>query len=206
MFIEGIRHVSADDIRFAEQLGYRIKLLGIASRTDHGIEQRVHPCMVKQSTPIAHVDGVFNAVVAEGDCVGRSIYEGRGAGAGPTASAVAADIVDIARGTKVPTFGVPVDALKAETPAAMDRRFGAYYLRLMVLDKPGVLADVANALRDENISVEQMIQPGRKPGEVVPMVMTLHETEEAAMNRAAARIAKFEAVVEPPRFIRIENL
>lgn len=206
MHVEGIRHVSAVDIDFADKLGYRIKLLGIAQATDHGIEQRVHPCMVPVSAPIATVDGVFNAVVAEGDFVGRSIYEGRGAGAGPTASAVAADIVDIARGNRSPVFGVPATALKARPVAAMDHRQGAYYMRLMVLDRPGVLADVAQALRAEGVSVEQMIQPGRAPGETVPMVMTLHDTTEAAMNKAVARIKALDAVVEPPRLIRIEHL
>ncbi|MEW5729624.1 MAG: homoserine dehydrogenase [Pseudomonadota bacterium] len=204
--IEGIGNVSADDIRFAERLGYRIKLLGIARMTGDGVEQRVHPCMVPLASPIAKVEGVFNAVVAEGDFVGRSIYEGRGAGAGPTASAVAADIVDIARGRAAPTFGVPVAALKSLPAAAMDRRQGAYYLRLTVVDKPGVLADVAAALRDEQISVEQMIQDARAPGDPVPMVMTLHDTDEAAMNRAIARIAKLDAVGEAPRIIRIEHL
>jgi len=206
MHIEGIRHVSAVDIDFADKLGYRIKLLGIAQATDHGIEQRVHPCMVPVATPIATVDGVFNAVVAEGDFVGRSIYEGRGAGAGPTASAVAADIIDIARGNRSPAFGVPVAALVAQPAASMERRQGAYYMRLMVLDRPGVLADVATALRAEGVSVEQMIQPGRAPGETVPMVMTLHDTVEADMNRAVARIAALDAVVEKPRLIRIEPL
>ena len=157
-------------------------------------------------TVIAHVDGVFNAVVAEGDFVGRSIYEGRGAGAGPTASAVAADLVDLARGCRTPTFGVPVGALKALPAAPLAARQGAYYMRLMVVDRPGVLADVAAALRDEQVSVEQMIQPGRAPGETVPMVMTLHDTDEAAMERAVARIGKLRAVVEPPRIIRIEHM
>lgn len=206
MHIEGIRHVSSVDFEFAEKLGYRIKLLGIAQRTPAGIEQRVHACMVKAETPIAKVDGVFNAVVAEGDFVGRSIYEGRGAGAGPTASAVAADIIDIARGCSVPTFGVPVEALEALPAAPMSGRQGAYYVRLMVVDKPGVLADVAAALRDEQVSVEQMIQPGRSPGETVPMVMTVHDTDEAAMLRAIDRIAANGSVVEPPRLIRIEHL
>lgn len=206
MHIEGIRHVSAVDIDFAEKLGYRIKLLGIARKTDTGIEQRVHPCMVPVKAPIARVDGVFNAVVAEGDFVGRSIYEGRGAGAGPTASAVAADLVDIARGCRTPTFGVPVGALKALPAAPLAARQGAYYMRLTVVDRPGVLADVAAALRDEQVSVEQMIQPGRAPGETVPMVMTLHDTDEAAMERAVARIGKLQAVVEPPRIIRIEHM
>jgi homoserine dehydrogenase len=206
MYVEGIRHVSAADIDFAEKLGFRIKLLGIARMTDHGIEQRVHPCMVPAKTPIATVDGVFNAVVAEGDFVGRSIYVGRGAGAGPTASAVAADLVDIARGCRTPTFGVPATLLKALPAAAMDRREGAYYMRLMVVDRPGVLADVANALRDEGVSVEQMIQPARAPGETVPMVMTVHDTVEAAMSKAVARIEALDAVVEKPRIIRIEHL
>ncbi len=206
MHIEGIRHISAVDIDFAEKLGYRIKLLGIARKTDKGVEQRVHPCMVPVKDPIATVDGVFNAVVAEGDFVGRSIYEGRGAGAGPTASAVAADLIDIARGCRTPTFGVPVDALKPLPVAPMAARQGAYYMRLTVVDRPGVLADVAAALRDEQVSVEQMIQPGRAPGETVPMVMTLHDTDEAAIERAVARIGKLQAVVEPPRIIRIEHL
>lgn len=206
MHVEGIRHISALDMDFAARLGYRIKLLGIAQATDHGIEQRVHPCMVPVNAPIATVDGVFNAVVAEGDFVGRSIYEGRGAGAGPTASAVAADLIDIARGNHSATFGVPVAALQARGVAAMERREGAYYMRLMVRDRPGVLADVAGALRAEGVSVEQMIQPGRAPGEAVAMVMTLHDTVEADMNRAVARIAALDTVVEPPRLIRIEHL
>jgi homoserine dehydrogenase len=204
--IEGIRHVSADDINFAEELGFRIKLLGIARETELGVEQSVHPCMVPLSAPIAHVEGVFNAVVAEGDFVGRSIYQGRGAGAGPTASAVASDLVDIARGANVPTFGVPVGALTAKPASPPDARKGAYYIRLMVVDRPGVLADVAAALRDESVSVEQMIQRARAPGETVPMVMTVHDTDQAAMERAVARIAAIDAVVEPPRLIRIENL
>jgi homoserine dehydrogenase len=204
--IEGIRHVSADDIRFADQLGYRIKLLGIARMTGQGVEQRVHPCMVPVKTPIATVDGVFNAVVAEGNFVGRSIYEGRGAGAGPTASAVAADIIDIARGCTVPAFGVPADALRALPAAPMDGRCGAYYMRLAVVDRPGVLAEVAAALRDEGVSVEQMIQPARSSAGGVPMVMILHDTVEAAMTRAVARIAALDAVVETPHIIRIESL
>ena len=111
VYIEGIRHVSPLDIEYAEELGYRIKLLAIARRTENGIEQRVHPCMVRDSAPIAHVEGVFNAVVVEGDFVGSTVYEGRGAGAGPTASAVVADLVDLARGRRMPAFVVPAAAL-----------------------------------------------------------------------------------------------
>ena len=204
--VEGIRHVSADDIVFAEELGYRIKLLGIARRTAHGIEQRVHPCMIPQAAPLARVEGVFNAVVAEGDSVGTTVFEGRGAGAGPTASAVVADIVDLARGLRLPVFAAPAAGLAPAETAAMERHAGPYYLRLVVVDRPGVIADVAAALRDERISMESMIQRGRAPGEAVPVVLTTHETEEAAMTRALARIEALGSVVQPPRMIRIESL
>ncbi len=205
VYTEGIRHVSRLDIEFADELGYRIKLLGIARLTEHGLEQRVHPCMVRRETPIAAVEGVFNAVVAEGDFVGRVVLEGRGAGAVPTASSVAADLVDIAAGRHVPAFGVPTAAL-AELPAApMERHQGAYYIRLMVVDQPGVIADVAAALRDEHVSLESMIQRGRAPGEAVPVVLTTHSTVEAAMRRALDKIAALDTVLEPPRMIRVED-
>jgi homoserine dehydrogenase len=202
---EGIRHISRLDIDFAEELGYRIKLLGIARLTEHGLEQRVHPCMVKRATPIAAVEGVFNAVVAEGDFVGRVVLEGRGAGAFPTASSVAADLVDIAAGRHVAPFGVPAAALAALSGAPMERHEGAYYIRLMVVDRPGVIADVAAALRDEHVSMASMIQRGRAPGEAVPVVLTTHVTVEAAMRRALERIAALDTVFEPPRMIRIED-
>ena len=206
VYVEGIRHVSALDIDFAAELGYRIKLLGVARLTPHGLEQRIHPCMVPRSTPIAHVEGVFNAVVVEGDFVGRVMLEGRGAGAQPTASAVVADLLDIAVGRWSPSFAVPTAALQARPSSPMARHIGAYYVRLMVVDRPGVIADIAAALRDEQVSMEQMIQRGRAPGEAVPVVLTTHETEEAAMRRALERIERLETVLEPPRMIRVENL
>ncbi|MBV8493280.1 MAG: homoserine dehydrogenase, partial [Alphaproteobacteria bacterium] len=205
VYTEGIRHVSRLDIDFAEELGYRIKLLGIARLTEDGLEQRVHPCMVPRGTPIAAVEGVFNAVVAEGDFVGRVVLEGRGAGAFPTASSVASDLIDIAAGRQIPAFGVPAAALAALPSAAMERHQGAYYIRLMVVDQPGVIADVAAALRDEQVSMESMIQRGRAPGEAVPVVLTTHATVEAAMRRAVDRIAALDSVLEPPRMIRIED-
>ncbi len=203
--VEGIRHVSAVDFDYADALGYRIKLLGIARRTDHGIEQRVHPCMVPKAAPIAAVDGVFNAVIAQGDFVDRVLFVGRGAGEGPTASAVVADLIDIARGRSTPTFGVPAAQLSEAQPSPMEARRGSYYVRLMVVDRPGVIADVAAAMRDQNVSMEQFLQRGRAPGEAVPVVLTTHDTEEAAMQRALATIADKESVVEPPRMIRIEQ-
>ncbi len=204
--VEGIRQISALDIAFAGELGYRIKLLGFARPTGAGIEQRVHACMVPVGTSIAHVEGVYNAVVTEGDFVGRNLCEGRGAGAGPTASAVVSDLVDIARGRSQPTFSVPATELRHLPAAPMAHHRGAYYIRLMVVDKPGVIADVAAALRDQEVSLESMLQRARAPGEAVPVVLTTHETEEAAMRRALERIALLDSVAEPPHMIRIEAL
>ena len=204
VYVEGIRRISALDIAFANELGYRIKLLGIARASEAGIETRVHPCMVPQSAPIARVDGVFNAVVAEGDFVGRVMLEGRGAGAGPTASAVVADLIDIARGRATPVWGAASGALSAAPSVPMSAHVGAYYLRLMVVDRPGVIADVTAVLRDAGISLESMLQRGRSPGEAVPVVLVTHETGEAAMLGALERIAALEAVLEPPALIRIE--
>jgi homoserine dehydrogenase len=202
--VEGIRNVSALDIAFANELGYRIKLLGIARQTDDGIEARVHPCMVPQSAPIARVDGVFNAVVAEGDFVGRVVLEGRGAGAGPTASAVVADLIDIARNRITPVWGAASTALSNAPSVPISAHVGPYYLRLMVVDRPGVIADVTAVLRDLNVSLESMLQRGRSPGEAVPVVLVTHETEESAMRDALTRVAGLDAVLEAPTLIRIE--
>lgn len=203
---EGIRRVSTEDIRYATELGFRIKLLASARRTEYGVEQRVHPCMVSERTPIAHVDGVLNAVVADGDYTGNTTYVGPGAGADATASAVVADLVDIARGRITPTFGVGASMLSDDPASPMERHRGAYYVRLHVLDRPGVIADVAAALRDEDVSMESMIQRSRSPGAGVTVVMTTHHTEEAGMRRALARIAALDAVLDPPCLIRIEDL
>ena len=162
--------------------------------------------MVSKDTPIAHVHGVFNAVVAEGDFVDRTVYEGRGAGQGPTASAVVADLVDLARGNVLPTFAVPVTSLQTAPAVPMEDHTGAYYVRLMVVDKPGVMADVAAILRDEDVSLESVLQRGRDPGEVVPVILTTHVTVEAGMGRALEKIGGLGLVVEPPRMIRIEQL
>ncbi|HTR88364.1 MAG TPA: homoserine dehydrogenase [Reyranella sp.] len=202
--VEGIRRVSAMDIQFAEELGYRIKLLGLARETKYGIEQRVHPCMVPLAAPIAHIEGVYNAVVVEGDFVGTTMFQGRGAGQGPTASAVVADLVDVARGRHMPAFVVPAARLSDMKVSPMGRHVGAYYIRLMVQDRPGVIAALSGALAKERISVESMLQRGRARSGQVPVVLTTHETEEAAMQRAAERIGKLKAVAEAPCLIRIE--
>jgi homoserine dehydrogenase len=210
VYVEGIRHVSPMDIEFAHELGYGIKLLGVAARVPDerggGIEQRVHPCMVPKDAPMNHVSGVFNAIEVAGDFVDTTIYEGRGAGEGPTASAVVADLIDIARGQRVPTFAVGAGDLKPAETIPMGRRRGAYYVRFMVVDQPGVFADIAAALRDNEVSMESVLQRGRAPDEKVPVVMTVHETEEDAMQRCVQAIAALDAVVEPPTLIRIEAI
>jgi len=203
--VEGIRHVSPIDIKFAEELGYRIKLLGITQLKDGAVEQRVHPCMVSKDTPISRVEDVFNAVVVEGNFVDRTVFEGRGAGEGPTASAVLGDLVDIARGLVVPTFSVPADKLSKIPSSSLVRHKGAYYIRLMVLDRSGVFADIARVLSDNNVSMESIIQRNRAPEEPVTLVLTMHETEEESMLAALDAIANLDSVVETPRMIRIEN-
>lgn len=203
--VEGIRNVSPVDIDFAKRLGYGIKLLGVAKQAGSAIEQRVHPCMVPVDAPINHVSGVFNGVVVDGDFVDSTIYEGRGAGAGPTASAVVGDLIDIARGLSVPAFGVATTALKSAVTVAMSKHIGPYYVHLTVDDKPGVFAEFAASMRDHNVSMEQVLQQRRGPGEPVDVVMTVHETKEEDMVNCLADIAEIEAVVEQPTMIRIET-
>lgn len=203
--VEGISHISDLDIQFASELGYKIKLLGVASRSNGTLEQRVHPCMVSINAPIATVEGVFNAVVCDGDFVDTIMQEGRGAGAGPTASAVVADIIDIARGISVPTFALPASDLEKIPTRPMAEHVGAYYIRLMLVDKPGVFADVANALRDHEVSIESLLQRVRDPGEPVPVVITTHDTLESNMVSALDTISALETVTEAPCMIRIED-
>jgi homoserine dehydrogenase len=201
--IEGLRRISAEDIAYAGELGYRIKLLGITRLADKGIEQRVHPCMVEIGSPVAHVEGPFNAIVAEGDAVEHAVFEGPGAGRGPTASAIVADIIDIARGDFSPAFSVPARMLRRSVPYPVAEHRGANYVRLRVVDEPGVIARVAAALRDANVSIESIIQRGQAEGDLVSMVMVTHETREGNMIQALDRIGRLKTVVEPPTMIRI---
>ncbi len=203
--VEGIRRIGALDIGFATELGYRIKLLGIARRSERGVETRVHPCLVPQHSPIAQVEGVFNAVVAEGEFVGRLMLEGRGAGAGPTATAVAADLIDIARGSLVPAWGASSGALSSLTSVPMSACRGDYYLRLSVIDRPGVIAEIAGVLRDCGVSLKSMLQHGSNAADgSVPIVLVTHETAESAMQDALSRIASLDVVLDAPTMIRIE--
>jgi len=206
VYTEGIRHISLLDIQFAHELGYRIKLLGIAAKTKAGIEQRVHPCLIPQHAAIANVEMAFNAVEVDCDFANTIVHVGPGAGAGPTASAVVADLIDIARGHQVPPLSVPASALKTVPTVPMDDHLGGYYVRLMVVDQSGVFAEIAAILRDHNVSMESVLQRGRAPGEPVPLVMTVHETSEASMCTALAEISALDAVTGTPCMIRIELL
>jgi homoserine dehydrogenase len=203
--VEGIEAVSTEDIRFAAELGYRIKLLGIARATANGIEQRVHPTMVPAGSAIARIDGVTNAVMIEAMPVGNLAFEGPGAGAGATASAVAADIADIARGSFNLPFIVPTASLKSRQSAPMAHHAGKHYVRLRVRDKAGVLAAITAILAKHDVSIESLLQHGRSPGEAVSIVMTTHECQELTMRAALAEIGALESLLAAPNFIRIET-
>lgn len=201
--IEGIRRISPLDIRYAAELGYRIKLLGHARRIDGVVSQSVRPCLVDRREPIATIDGVLNGVVIRGSFVQDVLLVGRGAGAGPTASAVAADIIDIARDLRPPVFGVPVERLAPATSQPEAAGEGAWYLRLLVRDQPGVLADIAAMLRDQRISLETVVQRGHEPDEAVDLILTTHQAAEPAMRSALASIAGLATVLEPPQLLPI---
>lgn len=215
--IEGIDSITPADIEAADELGYRIKLLGVAQRTPSGIEQRVNPAMVPKHTAIAEVGGVANAVAIEGDFIGNLLLVGPGAGAKPTASAVASDIVDIAAGFILPAFGVPSAKLKPFKRAAIGEHQGAYYIRLEVFDRPGAMASIARRMADQEVSLESIVQrrpkgakPGigatPEPGSVTPVILITHDTTEARIRKALDAIERDGKVAGRPQMIRIERL
>ena len=206
IYTQGIERIAPVDIAFAKEFGYRIKLLGIAGVGARGLEARVHPAMIRLNTPLADVMGVLNGVVTESNAAGVSVFEGRGAGGGPTASAVVSDLIDIARGLRVPAFGVPAARLKEAARAPLGEREGVFYLRFNVLDRPGVLATIASRLAEQSVSIESMIQRGRAPDEHVAIVIMTHEAREAAVIAAIKAIEASDAVVEAPCLIRVETL
>jgi homoserine dehydrogenase len=210
MKVEGIEHITAADIGFASEFGFRIKLLGVARQTydkngtSAGIDQRVHPAMVRARTPLANVDGAANGVVVDAGAAGSFFFSGRGAGEAPTASAVVSDIVEIARGSFGPVFGRPAASLKPLVPADPGAVQSAYYLRFEVLDVPGVLAEIAGHLSKANVSIESMIQRGRAPSESVAIVMITHEAAQHAVEGALKAIAASEKVRARPCMIPME--
>ncbi|WON73930.1 homoserine dehydrogenase [Nitrosospira sp. Is2] len=213
VYTEGIARLTREDIRYAEELGYRIKLLGLTRRTPGGIELRVHPTLIPARRLIANVEGVMNAVVVKGDAVGATLYYGAGAGAEPTGSAVVADLVDVTRmHTADPKHRVPHLAfqpdLLSDTPILpMEEVETSYYLRLRVLDKPGALADIARILADLGISIEAMVQKEPSEGEEqVDIIMLTHVTLEKHINAAIAKITKLPTMTGKVTRIRLEHL
>jgi homoserine dehydrogenase len=215
--VEGIETISQADIEAADDLGFRIKLLGVALATESGIEQRVHPAMVPKHSAIAEVSGVTNCVAIDGDFVGNLLLAGPGAGAKATASAVASDILDIARGDLAPPFGVPAARLRPYKRAKLGQHQGAYYVRLSVYDRPGAMARIAGRMGEQEVSLESIVQrrprgaqPGidarLAPGLPTPVILITHETKEAAIRAALDAIHKDGEVSEKPQMIRIEPL
>jgi homoserine dehydrogenase len=204
MTVEGIQHITPADIHFASEFGFRIKLLGVARRTASGIDQKVHPAMVRARSPLANVDGAANGILVDAGQAGPFFFSGRGAGEAPTASAVVADLVEIARGGDGPVFGRPAAGLAALAPASSDAAPTPWYLRFEVLDLPGVLAEIAGHLSQSGVSIESMIQRGRDHGAPVAIVMITHETPQSAVERALKAIAASDKVRARPCMIPME--
>jgi homoserine dehydrogenase len=202
--LEGIGAVTIEDIRRAADMGYRIKLLGVAQMTGRGLEQRMQPCLVPATSPLGQLQGGTNMVVLEGDAVGQIVLRGPGAGAGPTASAVMADVLDLARGIRVPTFGVPASHLRRVRPA-QGAVAAPYYLRLELIDKPGALAKVARVLGDAGISIDRMRQYGHEDA-TAPVLIVTHRTTRAALDEALAEMPETGVVAGEPVALRIEQV
>ncbi|MCA1978724.1 MAG: homoserine dehydrogenase [Thiobacillus sp.] len=212
-YTEGISKLTREDVKYAEELGYRIKLLGIARRAEAGIELRVHPTLIPERRLIANVDGAMNAVLVKGDAVGPTLYYGAGAGSEPTASAVVADLVDVTRlhtadpHHRVPHLAFQPDQLAATPILPMDEVRTAYYLRLRAFDRPGVLADITRILADRDISIDAMVQ--KEPGEgeeQVDIILLTHVTVEKNVNAAIAKIEALDTVAGKVMRIRLEEL
>jgi homoserine dehydrogenase len=211
--VEGITKLESQDIKYAEQLGYRIKLLGISKRTEAGIELRVHPCLVPAKRLIANVEGAMNAVMVQADAVGTTLYYGKGAGSEPTASAVIADLVDITRLhtadplNRVPHLAFQPDAMSSLPILSMDKVVTSYYLRLRVADEAGVLAKVTGILANANISIDAVLQREAGEGEnQTDLIILTHDCVEANMNQAMAQMQQLNTVLAPITRIRKEEL
>ncbi|MEM9349469.1 MAG: homoserine dehydrogenase [Pseudomonadota bacterium] len=200
--LEGIDRITIEDIRQAADMGYKIKLLGVAQLTERGLEQRMSPCLVPDTSPLGQLDGGTNMVVLEGSHVGQIVLRGAGAGEGPTASAVMGDLLDIARGTRLSTFGQPASSLIAAKPARAVSE-APYYLRLSLFDRPGALATVAAILGEANISINRMRQYGHSD-ETAPVLIVTHKTTRADIDRALENLGATDVVDGAPVTLRIE--
>ena len=204
--IEGIERVSIDDIRRAADMGYRIKLLGVAQMTGRGLEQRMSPCLVPADSPLGQLQGGNNMIVVEGDSVGQIVLRGAGAGEGPTASAVMSDVIEIARGVRIPAFGQPASTLARPQPARTAVP-AAYYIRMHLADKPGALAKVATVLGDSGISIDRMRQYGHSDTEgIAPVLIVTHKTTPEAIDHAIEALPRTGVVEGAPVELRIEEV
>ncbi len=199
----GIRHILAADIAEAATLGYRVRLLGIADAGPHGLFQRVHAHLVPLGHPLAHVTGSTNAVVAEGNFVGRLLFQGAGAGDGPTASAVVADLIDIARGEFGPPYAMPAAALVSQPAADSGERRGRSYVRFTVADRVGVLAEIAAAMRDAGVSIESLIQRGVSPDGSALVAIVTHEAPERSIAQALEKLRGSQSLTGEPMWMHI---
>ena len=202
--LEGIGRISIDDIRRAADMGFRIKLLGVAQMTGRGLEQRMSPCLVPADSPLGQLQGGTNMVVLEGDSVGQIVLRGAGAGQGPTASAVMADVIEIARGTRLSTFGQPANMLADPVPAKASAP-APHYLRMHLADKPGALAKVATVLGEEGISIDRMRQYGHADA-TAPVLIVTHKCTRDAVTHALSRLPATGVVLGEPVAIRIETV
>ena len=202
--IEGIERVTIQDIRYAAALGYRVKLLGVARQTGRGLEQRMSPCLVPALSPPGQLEGATNMVILEGDAVGQIVLRGAGAGEGPTASAVMADVIDVARGARGPVFGIPAAELARAVPAAASAP-AAWYLRLLLTDKPGALAKVAAALGDAGISIDRMRQSEHEGAEA-PVLIVTHKCAPADIAAAMEAARGSRVLADEPVALRIEDV
>ena len=203
MELRGIRPVTQTDISYAEELGYRIKLLGLAHAGEFGIEQSVEPCLVPEDRPIAAVDGSMNAVYIKTNYADETLMVGRGAGGFETASAVVADIIDLVRGQRLSMFGRPAEKLVEAKMAEMDALTMPIYLRLVVEDKPGVFAEVASVLAKFNISIKSAFQHSEITKGIVPLVLVLHDVKLVDLKKALSEFSKIKAVKDAPFYMRI---
>ncbi len=202
--IEGIDRIAIEDIRAAADMGYRIKLLGVAQRTGRGLEQRMQPCLVPDTSPLGQLQGGTNMVVIEGDAVGQIVLRGPGAGEGPTASAVMGDVCDLARGLSLPVFGQPATTLEA-SPRARSELPAPFYLRMGLLDKPGALAKVAAILGNAGVSIDRMRQYGHADTSA-PVLIVTHKTTRSAIDEAIEAMRATDVVTEDPVALRIEHV
>lgn len=202
LYVSGIDKIKLADIDFAKKLGYRIKHICYASQHDGIIEQRAHACLLPQNHSLANVNDVFNAVEIEGEPVGKVVLFGRGAGAGPTASAVVADLVDIAQNRITKTFTIPASELETLHAVKIDETSSAFYLRLAVADKPGVLEEITAVFKDGQISIHKLYQDEAEEGSAEIIIIT-HLTKQGALNKAVEKLAKLASVEETPQIIRV---